>query len=79
MFVSCSVGSSALLPPPETAPQLPDIWSLLETRPRVTSPETRTLPCSHRAGVKLRCGKRLEVKLLRERHENGAESWFKVG
>ena len=78
MFVSSHLasGSSA-----EARCLPPDIWRLLQSGPRRLSPEIRTdlyLACSPRAGVKLSYGKSLELKLLCETHENGAESWMKV-
>ena len=81
------IGNSSYSPTPDlqdassTPPRpLPDIWRILDIRPRRSPQPVRTdvyVPCSPRSGVKLRYGQQLELKLRLERYENGAEKWLK--
>lgn len=59
-----------------------DVWSLLPPRERAReTPEQRSdvyVKCVHGAGLKVRGGERLEVKLRSTRDSNGIELWKKV-
>lgn len=58
-----------------------DVWKLLRVHnpPKNTSIRTDIyMVATTKAGLKLRRKKALEVKLIGERHESGAESWRKV-
>ena len=60
----------------------PDLWSLLSAHASGSSPERRTdlyVRCVDGAGLKVRGGRLLEVKLRSTREANGAEHWKKVG
>ena len=69
--------------PSSTSDSILDVWSLLQPRDRVRgSPERRSdvyIKCTHGAGLKVRGGRLIEVKLRSTRDTvNGTELWQKV-
>ena len=69
IFVSCD----------STQPLL-DVWTLLQLKAPWFDGERTDVyfNCTETAGLKLRRGKTLEIKLRAERHSTGAEKWNKV-
>ena len=67
--------------PAGTARNAEDVWELLGRKPPAGEPERRSdvyVVCTGDAGIKLRSGRSLEIKLTECRHESGAQFLYKL-